>query len=805
MKKILLTLITLLAFMTSKSQNYTYLGTYNSLGVPNYLTTSDIIPPSLLARIAASLPEYFPVTVYNPSYISTGTQSNVVMQENGHVWVTFVDEGAGYRNVLGYYSFPTLTPPAVVPANSNLKIIFPNVSKINSGGGLVTGNRVYLGYFTAGTTISWFLVADGFRNGGVTTGNWRLFSNPDFNPEANPSLRSHNVLLYDTTTKKIILGFEDIRRDNASCDNDFNDAIFYVSSTPDTAIATEGMNKTVSPSPNVSSGNNGGLESNGSLSELLSKRYFKRQHVSKLNDLKTQKEANHENASKDRSQIQFVPDLTLVGLNGYVSTPDDLIGVTNAIDMTSMDYYDSLGERQAVLLVTKTENKVYNHTKSICDRLKNASITNISKKEILGYEFITYTMEQSQGNKEYVTCFSLSNHQNQYQIHNQWLISQYPTKDEYFNFQVWSNMPHTNQYIVEKILEKVSAIKPYTVDTVAKHMPLQYFKKGNLLDNEIQFEIVNNTATTQGEIKLSYTESEQDQRRTIVYPIELTPNGTKIVTVPFDNLFDADIQLVINNEPTDEMYLADGAWGVEYPTNSTQIDQFNIQLGQPIHQEGVLTVQRSATVEATIQDYITVYKMLKPSNMSMNVNAYSYLNLTYESTNNVSLRLNKDAITQWNQQGKIQLSNSDTFQSISIPLSQFKNENGESITTDDLVSMSFTTSAIGSNQIGIKVKNVSFSKTPLNELYAEVNGLSVYPNPVAKNNQVQVQFYANETETAFIELISIQGIAQVKMPFNMNKGLNNMTLNLPAQLNTGVYLLQLKHADKIERIKLVIE
>lgn len=805
MKKILLVICFISFAKISMSQAYSYLGTFNSLGVPNYLTTNDVIPANLLTTIAASLPENFPVPTYHPSYIATGTNSNIVMQSSGHVWVTFVDEGAGYKNVLGYYSYPTVTPPASIPSNNNLKIVFPNVSKLNSGGGLVAGNKVYLGHFNAGTTISWFLIADGYRNGAVTNGNWRLFSNPAFNPESNAALKYHNVLLYDTTYDKIILGFEDIRRDYASCDNDFNDAIFYVSATPDTAIFTGGMNKTTNPTANVSTGNNGGLESNGSLSELISKRYYQRQQTPTLENLESQQNEKNLLNAKSRGMNQYVPNLATIGFVSYPSTPSDLVGVTNAVDILSVDYYDSMNKRQAVLLMTETENKVYNHTKSICDRLKNASITNIEQKQIAGIDFITYSMQQAEGEYEYITCFSLSNHQNQLTIHNQWLIGQYPEKDQFINFQVWSVVPHINQYIVEQILDQIATIKPYTVDSSAKMIPSVYFKKGIIDENKIHFELMNNSATTDANIVFGYTISEQDQRRIMSYPVKLVPNGTTMITIPFDGLFDADIQLEVNNIPIDEMYLADGAWGTDFPSGTTQIDNFIVNADLMHKSEGTYPVQRSAEVKATIQEYLTLYKMLKPSNLPISMNEYDYLNFTITNTDNVWIRLNKKSISEWAKQPKCQIGSSDSIKSISIPLSYFKNELGESIATNDLVSLSFTILAQKATNSSLSVKNVSFSKNPLNTVYERTNNLTAYPNPVINKMPVDIHYSSDDATEGIVEVLSITGSSIISQAISASKGFNTLSLQLPNSIIPGIYLIQLKLSNKTERIKLSVE
>jgi hypothetical protein len=266
MKNILLILITT-AVTALHAQNYNYLGEYTSNGTPLYLESpGDEISTETLQMIDDSLPENYPVPDYNPQYISSGYETDIQIEEKADIWVTFVAEGAGYKNVLGFYTYPLDNPPTSTPAKEEITIIFPNVSALGSGGGLQVGDKVKIGTFEAGTGIGWVLLANAWsaNNQAVSKGLWHLFSNPNFNPEAKEELRHHNVLLADPENERIILGFEDIRRDYRSCDNDFNDAIFYVSANPYSAINTKNC-ADISESNNVTSANDGGLESNGAL------------------------------------------------------------------------------------------------------------------------------------------------------------------------------------------------------------------------------------------------------------------------------------------------------------------------------------------------------------------------------------------------------------------------------------------------------------------------------------------------------------------------------------------------------------
>ena len=97
---------------SSVNSTFDYMGSYNSQGVPLYLLPQgDVVSQDILNVVNASLPETQPVPLFHPEYIASNVQTNIVLKESASVWVTFVHEGAGYRNSLGYYTYPTNNPP----------------------------------------------------------------------------------------------------------------------------------------------------------------------------------------------------------------------------------------------------------------------------------------------------------------------------------------------------------------------------------------------------------------------------------------------------------------------------------------------------------------------------------------------------------------------------------------------------------------------------------------------------------------------------------------------------------------------
>jgi len=215
------------------SENYYYQGTYSSQGVPDYLENpGDNLSAAFLSDINASLPERKPVPIYNPQYLANSNELDVVITDYSDIWVTFVHEGAGYRNALAYYVFDTDNPPASAADIDSIIILMPNTSFSGSGGGMQSGDKVHLGVFPGGKTISWVLFQNAWNGSAVDVGKPKFYSNNDFNPEPTASDRQHTVQLADIGRQILLNSFEDIQRNSSGCDHDFNDLIFYVTANP---------------------------------------------------------------------------------------------------------------------------------------------------------------------------------------------------------------------------------------------------------------------------------------------------------------------------------------------------------------------------------------------------------------------------------------------------------------------------------------------------------------------------------------------------------------------------------------------
>ncbi len=218
------------------------LGRWDNNGRPNYLMPSrDNISQTFLNDVNVSLPERRPVPQFNPEYLASNKERNLILKEMCDVWVTFVAEGAGYQNSLMFFVYNKNNKPTNISQIDSFYHIFPNASFSGSGGSMVSGDKVYIGRFGADTCIGFAIAANGWNGSNRTVGmGLNLYTTiKEINPESNPAKAEHVVLLYDNPTQRFLIGFEDLVRSSGGSDDDFNDVIVYATANPVKAVVID--------------------------------------------------------------------------------------------------------------------------------------------------------------------------------------------------------------------------------------------------------------------------------------------------------------------------------------------------------------------------------------------------------------------------------------------------------------------------------------------------------------------------------------------------------------------------------------
>ena len=817
MKKLLL-LLSIFATATTIAQNYQYLGEFTSNGTPLYLETpGDNVSVETQEMISNSLPESYPVPDYNPHYISSGYDTNLTINQTADVWVTFISEGAGYRNVLGFYTYDLDNPPTTAPNDEDITIIFPNASALGSGGGLQVGDKVKIGTFEAGTGIGWVLLANAWSSsaGTVGTGLWKLYSNPDYNPEAQESLRYHNVLLSDPENERIILGFEDIRRDYGSCDNDFNDAIFYVTASPYAALKTTNYADVESAS-NVTSAYDGGLESNGNLAGLIAQRNLKRtQAGNSKNQKQLQTFFDKQNyvSLNSESNVSLDSYLPATGMFGtetpHISSPTDLLNITNASEVFALDMYQE-NTRVSAVLATATEGAIYDHSKVICDRLNNSSLEDVRTVIVRGHQLISAKIKRPTGETEYTLSFSVKLGDATNELYSFWNIAQYPEGD-YYNFQIWGSSFSQVFTIGNHIIDTLTLEKPLNSQIVDDVIPPVFVSSGYYANGNIHLNIINKMNASSVLLDANMAATEVSERTTMTQNVALTGNWNDTVTIATGQLFDAGLSLSTDvSAQQDALYLADGPWGIDYQEDNVIVNNFHVANTTVEDLENTHEIERQASVSGQVQGTINLFRHVLPGDQTLDVSEYDAIQFSITNSQPVEVILLQEGLEDWNNRFRMTILESNTETLYRLPFNEFEDGNGNPADITNVKSIIFSTQGDYNSYVpfNIQVHSAHFDiENTLDvtefEIEAETNKTVAVPNPMT--SQTNILFTAKQSEDAQLSVYDQVGKVVYSIKVRTENGQNTIPLNRN-NLRPGLYFCKIEgKTQTYKTLKLIVK
>ncbi len=801
--------------INTASAQFGYMGAYNWEGVPSYLVNpSDTISQALLTKIAATLPESYSVPIYHPDYLSQPL-NDLKLAKEADVWITFIGEGATFRNGLGFYTYDLSTPPASVPLQSTIKVIFPNCSVPGDGGGLNKGSKVFLGHFPANTGIGMVLMADGYDGSIVGNGQGVYYSTPSFNPETSAGLKRHHVLIFDTLSKNIILGFEDINRSYGNCDQDFNDVLFYLKASPADAWDTTGMPVLNTPGSGAGSGNNGGLESE-SLGDIVSK--WKHARILKGTD----GEVNYKNfpvfngaadirfkTTAGEKLVNFVPANLESGDLPRVTSPTDLLQLTGAIDVISVDYVRN-DKAKAVVLGLLTTYKPYSHTKSICDRFRGAKLLAVNSINIKGYDFARYTLQQFDGKLEYAIAFVIGSKQSRpnYQVQTNWLLSEYSTDDTLYNFQVWATQPHYTVKLVIDIIDKFITKKPLTQLNTSFTLPGAYMMEGRRNKEYLDIYINNKSNATNAKIVFEERINENANISVWEQSFMLNPGRDNIVRVPIKDGYEYAGKLFLNNVAADGFYMADGHWGLDYDGQYTSIIQFkpNNDLGR-VYNDEEYPVYRNVTLKAETKDYISIFKSIRSGFEKADLREYHSLKFFAKGEGKATIKLFRDSISDTKKQYKVDINLVPEGKNYAISFEDFSSTAlAEDIYPVDIEMLDFTVESAGGvkKSVDLLIDRMAFSKERvLSNKSLQSKSITLTPNP--SNGNFSCQFASDDERTVILNVSDLSGRVVYSKEIKVARGFNKADISVPNYISGSILVVSVKAEDvKYDAAKLLI-
>ncbi|MFT5846616.1 ice-binding family protein [Psychroserpens sp.] len=541
-----------------------------------------------------------------------------------------------------------------------------------------------------------------------------------------------------------------------------------------------------------------GLESNNRLSEQINKRNFNRVKTSYSFDRSSArrmtKDANYaqRNANSDFILEDFIP-LDIINEDEVIdASPSDLVSITNATEIYGVDYLKN-GTPVASILVIKTENGVYEHTKYVCDRLLGAELISVNTIDINGQSFIKSIIKNVDGTYEFVLSLSAKvvNNDENFAVESHWNLDQYEQDITFYNFQIWSNSVDDLLLIGQEVLNLLEAQK--SIITYNNSTPPTVFvRKGRYVNGALDLQIVNVNGTEMINFDAGFRTTETSEFENMNSTVSL--NGQYITNLQLEtgNLFDIGFRIGDGVATPDDLFMSDGPWGVDDSSANTTIDTYAVLTNDFTFDTNDFPIERNVVLKAITSSYVAAYRALTPRFKAVDLSDYNSLKFSAKGTGNVEITFVKASISNWEDQYKSTIALSSSSQNYVLPISSFQSGNGAGLELNDVVTVVFTmVSEDGTTTIKeLTLENLRLSQNTLSaeDLAEDTTKLSAVPNPMTF--ATTIQFTANQTETVQFVIYNQLGKVVYQTTHRTTLGKNEMSLNRN-NLSTGIYFCKI--------------
>jgi len=561
----------------------------------------------------------------------------------------------------------------------------------------------------------------------------------------------------------------------------------------------------------VSGGNSGGLESNNRLSQAIAERNYQRtKNKASYSAIIGNKLADNnafQNQALTRSLLDL-KDLIPIGIidetSAYESSPRDLIDITNAEEVFSVDYFENESSVASVLAL-KTSNGVYEHSKFICDRLLGAELNSVSTVFIKDQPLIRSIIYRPDGKREFVLSFSVRIHDEGAIIESHWNLDRYTKDESYYNFQIWTSSINDLVSLAEGIIDLIELRLPI-LEYKHSSAPYVFVRRAAYKNGVLQLDIRNNdfseSITIEGGLRETETEAMQNLKETI----SLQPYDNK-VKIETGSLFDLGFRITSDRKGTpDDLFVSDGPWGYDDSSTYTNVIDYSITKNATVANDNEYGVERTVHLTAMTSEYVAAYRALTPRFEAVDLSAYSNLQFSASGTGRMEVMLVKSSVDEWSRQVKTEVLLSEEQRAYELTLTDFKNLDGDILSWDDVKMITFTMRASdGSHQEKImQIGDIRFTQSTssvIEEIQDEKIG--IVPNPV--NEYSIIKFDSSKNGHGLVQLINNLGETIMSDAIQIEKG-HNIYEFINKNYPSGSYFLSIQvEGEKPYVSKLIIQ
>ena len=278
------------------------------------------------------------------------------------------------------------------------------------------------------------------------------------------------------------------------------------------------------------------------------------------------------------------------------SSAEDLLNLTNASEIYSVDYLKD-DASVAALMVIKTEDQVYEHSKFICDRFLGAELLSVSTLQIREQNFIKSIIKQPNGAREFALTFSARLDANDhFVVESHWNIDAYRKDALYYNFQIWSNSIDDLIVLGEEVLDLLEVNSPIDAYSASTPPPV-FVKSAQYKNGKVLLHLVNNNDAKNLRLEGGMKRSETSVTESV--QVSTAVDGyLPTLSVNTGNLFDLGFRISTGlGDTPDDLFVADAPWGLDDSADGSIAETYEVLPadgpymgdGYPIEKEYKLT------------------------------------------------------------------------------------------------------------------------------------------------------------------------------------------------------------------------
>lgn len=562
----------------------------------------------------------------------------------------------------------------------------------------------------------------------------------------------------------------------------------------------------------ASSANKGGLESNDRLAEQIGKRNYMRAKDGYAFNTATAKRVKKGESymkrgttAKNNITLETLTPLGVINESEIVeSSAADLLDLTNASDIYSVDYLKD-DVSIAALMVIKTENQVYEHSKFICDRFLGAQLLSVSTIQLREQNFIKSIIKQPNGEQEFALTFSARlNTNNQFVIESHWNIDAYQKDALYYNFQIWSSSIDDLLILGEEVLTLLEVNSPIE-GYAASPPPPVFVKSASYKNGKVSLNLINNNNSKSVLLEGGMKRTETSSTENIGLSTALN-EYLETVSINTGNLFDLGFRISAGlGDTPDDLFVADAPWGLDDSADGTVIETYEVLPTDGPYMGDGYPIERNITLKGTTDTYLGVYRALSPRFSAVNLSEYDKLSFEASGTGTLEIKLLKGNGVVFSTEVAL----TSDKQGYDLNSSDFKDleENDTDFSDIKVLVFNLVSKNSYAEEKSMNLLNIDFNnKAEVSKLAdAGTDKALINPNPMVTSSKLY--FYEENDGKYTLNLFNLAGkrIAEQYQEGDSFKGQNVITIDRKS-LPPGLYLYSLNSStDKTWSGRLMVK